>query len=68
LLFAISPIGPKLTSSARTAAAEAYGYENGTRRGSRPDHAALSRSEAIRRLIEIALTTKSKRHSKRGEK
>ena len=27
-----------------------------------------SRSEAIRRLIEIALTTKSKRHSNRGER
>jgi len=27
-----------------------------------------SRSEAIRRLIEIALTTKSKRQSSRGEK
>jgi hypothetical protein len=27
-----------------------------------------SRSEAIRRLIEIALTTKAKRQSSRGEK
>jgi metal-responsive CopG/Arc/MetJ family transcriptional regulator len=27
-----------------------------------------SRSEAIRRLIEIALSTKSKRQSSRGEK
>jgi hypothetical protein len=31
-------------------------YESGTRRRTRPDQAALSRSEAIRRLIEIALT------------
>jgi hypothetical protein len=49
-------------------AAEAYGYENGSRRRTRPDQAALSHPEAIRRLIEIALTAKSKRQSNRGEK
>jgi metal-responsive CopG/Arc/MetJ family transcriptional regulator len=42
-------------------------YETGTRkRVSLPDKP--SRSEAIRRLIEIALTAKSKRQSARGEK
>jgi hypothetical protein len=44
------------------------GYESGIRKRTRPDQAALPRSEAIRRLIEIALTTKSKRQSGRGEK
>jgi hypothetical protein len=49
----------------RTAAAQACGYENGTRRKLRSG--ALSRSEAIQRLTEIALTTKPKRRSSRCE-
>jgi hypothetical protein len=50
-------------------APQAYGYQkNVTGTRARPDQAALSRSEAIRRLIEIALTAKSKRQVSRGEK
>jgi len=43
------------------------GYESGIRRRTRPDQAALSHSEAIRRLIEIALASKSKRQSTRDK-